>query len=293
MIINPNSLAENFRQEIRESICSINKSPKLIGVLATNDEASHTYSQYMKVGCDKVGAIYNEIILPKDKIENQLLELNDDKDVDGVIVYYPIFGGEEDKKLRGLLSPLKDVEGLHDFWLTRLYSNQRYFEISGNKVKALLPCTPLAVVKLLDSVGLFEGDNNPLSGKTVSIFNRSEVVGRPLAHMLTNDGARVYSFDINDVREYSHGVIGELVDYSRKDILLRSDIIITGVPSSNFDKVKAEEISYNCCCLNFSSYENFEEEVKDKASIFIPRVGPVTVAMCLRNLVRMATSFRD
>ncbi len=66
-------------------------------------------------------------------------------------------------------------------------------------VKSVLPCTPLAIVKALEYVGVYNkllkyGDR--ARGKVVTIINRSEVVGRPLAALLANDGARVFSVDI-------------------------------------------------------------------------------------------------
>jgi len=292
MIIDPSTLAEKFREEIRASIASLKNPTVLVGLLASEDDSSHTYSQYMKVGCDKVGVIYREIVVPKDKISESLNGYNSDPETTGVIVYYPIFGGDKDRELRGKLSPYKDVEGLHQFWLEKLYSNERTFNHNGTDVKALLPCTPLAILKLLEYSGLFSAIGKPLAGKTVTVFNRSEVVGRPLAYMLANDGAKVYSFDINDVMEFQADSQEKLVSISRKDALSESDIIITGVPNSKFEKITASEVRETSCCLNFSSLENFEPNVKEKVETFIPRVGPVTVTMCLRNAIRMAESFK-
>lgn len=67
-------------------------------------------------------------------------------------------------------------------------------------VKSILPCTPLAIVKVLEHVGVYNsllryGDR--ARGKVITVINRSEVVGRPLAALLANDGARVLSVDID------------------------------------------------------------------------------------------------
>ena len=82
---------------------------------------------------------------------------------------------------------------------------------------------------------------NQLHGKTVTIINRSEVVGRPLAALLANDGAKVYSVDITDVLEFHRGSELELHKYKvedcekkLEDILPISDIVITGVPSPSY-----------------------------------------------------------
>ena len=73
--------------------------------------------------------------------------------------------------------------------------------LSGTK-KSLLPCTPLAIIKLMEYLKVYDDQlplGNRMSGKTVVVINRSEIVGRPLAAMLANDGADVYSVDLNGV----------------------------------------------------------------------------------------------
>ncbi|KAK0548126.1 Methylenetetrahydrofolate dehydrogenase [NAD(+)] [Tilletia horrida] len=78
--------------------------------------------------------------------------------------------------------------------------------------KSILPCTPLAIVKCLETMGMYDlhlpyGDR--LLGKTVTVINRSEVVGRPLAALLANDGARVLSVDIDNILEFSKRAVHE------------------------------------------------------------------------------------
>lgn len=293
MLVNPNVLAEKFRSEIKAIIETKKLHPRLVGVLASRESSSHTYSQFMRVGCEKVGVEYTEVIIDEhDNLEQTILKINKDSSAQGAIVYYPIFGDARDRELREKLSPYKDVEGLHPFWLDKLYSNTRNVLVDGRTMKALLPCTPLAVMKLLASVGACENHPLPLSGKHITIFNRSEVVGKPLAFMLSNDGARVYSFDINDMMVCEHGNCQLTSDITREEALAKSDIVITGVPHLDFKRISVKEVSARAICLNFSSVENFETEIQDHVTTFIPRVGPVTVAMCLRNLVRMTEVFQ-
>ena len=63
---------------------------------------------------------------------------------------------------------------------------------------------------------------------------------------------------------------------------------MTGVPSRDFALVRADEIKDGAICVNFSQFKNFDESVLGRASAFIPRVGPMTVTMAMRNLVRLA-----
>ena len=75
--------------------------------------------------------------------------------------------------------------------------------------KCVLPCTALSVVKILDSLPTCYDKSKPIGrhmeGKTVTIINRSEIVGRPLAAMLANDGSDVYSIDIDSIYLFRGG----------------------------------------------------------------------------------------
>jgi methylenetetrahydrofolate dehydrogenase (NADP+) / methenyltetrahydrofolate cyclohydrolase len=295
--IDPSFVAKEFRSQIRSVIQGENLKLKLVGFLASDDEASEVYSEYTKIGCQDVGVEYEVRRISRVSLESEIRAVNTEKGVTGVIVYYPIFGGARDAHLRSVLSPLKDIEGLHPFWLDKLYSNTRTIEeysTENSLAKPLLPCTPLAVFKLLEAAGeMHAPPQKPFTGKTVSIFNRSEVVGRPLAFMMANDGAQVFSFDINGVMTFSKED-GELEStISRKEALRLSDIVITGVPSKNFELIRSDEMKPDACCLNFSSFKNFSDDVVDSARIFVPRVGPVTVAMCLRNVLRLYQQYHS
>lgn len=99
-----------------------------------------------------------------------------------------------------------------------------------------------------------------LYGHSVTIINRSEVVGRPLAALLANDGASVYSVDINDVRQFSRG---EGIKKPRHESQIKpgwtlenclplSDVVISGVPGEKF-KVPVSLLRRGAVCINFSS----------------------------------------
>jgi 5,10-methylene-tetrahydrofolate dehydrogenase/methenyl tetrahydrofolate cyclohydrolase len=108
-------------------------------------------------------------------------------------------------------------------------------------------------------------------GKTATVFNRSEVVGRPLAAMLAHDGARVFSFDVDGVLLYEDHKTKETTS-TRAQALAESDIIITGVPSRDFELIRKEEVREGAVCINFSTYKNMEESVLDRAPRPCPRV---------------------
>ncbi|MGC8773662.1 MAG: bifunctional methylenetetrahydrofolate dehydrogenase/methenyltetrahydrofolate cyclohydrolase [Chlorobaculum sp.] len=290
-VLEPNPVAASFRDAVRRQISEEQLTINIVGILASDDPASITYADYTRAGCEDVGIHFDLRKCEPESVRATLEAANCDSAVHGIFVYYPIWGDERDAELRDLISPHKDVEGLSPHWIEKLYANER-FDDAGGRFKAILPCTPLAIIKLLEATDAYQPYGLPFAGQQITIFNRSEVVGRPLAYMLSNDGARVYSFDINggfvvDVNSSDH----ESRPVMRAEALGQSDIVITGVPSQHFEKVRAEELKPGAICLNFSYIQNFEQEAKEAASLYIPRVGPMTVAMCMRNALQLYRNY--
>lgn len=226
------------------------------------------------------------------------MKANEDDAVDGIIVYYPIFpkNPTHDKYVQETVDLSKDVEGLRHSYLHNMYHNIRFLDAPENKKKSILPCTPLAVVKILEHLQIYNpilAYGNRLFGKTITVINRSEVNGRPLAALLANDGATVYSVDITGVQLFTRGQgikkprhqVEEKEGWGLEQCLPLSDVIIGGVPAESY-KVPTELIRDGAVCINFSSFKNFDgDAVKEKASIYVPSVGKVTIAILLRNLV--------
>lgn len=117
-------------------------------------------------------------------------------------------------------------------------------------------------------------------------------MGRPLAALLANDGAKVYSIDITGVQQFTRGQglkkkHHEVVDMpgtEPKDVLPECDVVISGVPGEKF-KVDNGLLREGVVCINFSSEKNFTPGVKEKASIYMPSTGKVTIVVLMRNLL--------
>lgn len=177
-----------------------------------------------------------------------------------------------------------------------MYQNIRFLNPPENTKKSILPCTPLAVIKVLEHVRIYNSilpHGNRLHGRTITVINRSEVVGRPLAALLANDGACVYSVDLDGVQQFTRGSglkksrheVLEKPGWTLNDCLPLSDVVVSGVPGEKF-KVPTDLIRDGAVCINFSSEKNFNgPEVKEKASIYVPAIGKVTIAVLLRNLL--------
>lgn len=156
-------------------------------------------------------------------------------------------------------------------------------------LKSILPCTPLAIIKCLEYAGVYNQllkYGNRAFGKTVTVINRSEVVGRPLAALLANDGARVFSVDIDSIQEYtkrpkteseleteskpkrtflpSHVVHG--CSKTLEECLAVSDVVISAVPNVNY-KVSTDALKDGAIAVNVAGEKNFEETVREKVEL--------------------------
>lgn len=292
------TIAKPYTDEVTSQIQELNLKPKLVGFLANDDPAAQMYANWTGKTCEGLGFEYELIKVAKNDLESSLIKANNDDKVNGIMVYFPVFGDQQDQYLQQLISTEKDVEGLNFMYYHNLYHNVRFLDPPVNEQKCILPCTPLAMVKILEYLGVYNKllhYGNRLYGKKIMVVNRSEIVGRPLAALLANDGAVVYSVDINNIQQYSRG--DDLLAKRHKAVELDAsqtveslaptcDVIITGVPSDSY-KFPTEYIKYGTVVINFSSNKNFSDDVKQKAALYVPSIGKVTIAMLLRNLLRL------
>ncbi|WVQ75383.1 hypothetical protein IAR50_005003 [Cryptococcus sp. DSM 104548] len=344
ILMTASKVATPFKSELLNTLSSprfASRPPHLVGILATKKEDARTYAEFTKKACEQLGINYELRLVGEARegmdgegvgieVEEAILEANEDPDVDGLMVYYPIYGGRQDQYLQSVLSPQKDVEGLNHQFLFNLYHNTRFINPSTLRpipashlpeplpskgkpanddiapegtVKSILPCTPLAIVKVLEHIGVYNkllayGDR--ARGKVITVINRSEVVGRPLAALLANDGARVISVDLDSIVEFSkrpsteddkrplgqHHITTPLPDMTLAKALNISDVVISAVPVDSF-KVPTKELKDGCICVNVAGEKNFEADVRERASIYVPSVGVMTITMLQRNLLRL------
>lgn len=198
----------------------------------------------------------------KDSAEESIINANDDDSVDGILIYYPIFGAAQDKYLQNIVDINKDVEGLSHQYIFNMYQNIRFLD-DAHSQKSILPCTPLAVIKILEYLHIYNTIlpyGNRLFGRNICVVNRSEVVGRPLAALLANDGATVYSVDVTGVQQFTRGEglrkrKHEVVDkegWTVENCAPLCDVVITGVPGDAY-KFPCHLLRDGAVCVNFSS----------------------------------------
>ncbi|KAB2572560.1 Tetrahydrofolate dehydrogenase/cyclohydrolase [Lasiodiplodia theobromae] len=295
-VILAGGVAKKLLAEVQDGLKQLNRSPLLVGFLASGDPASRVYADWTGKTARENGFQYELREVDREELEDALIKANGDDSVDGIMVYYPIFGTRQDQYLQNVVDVTKDVEGLTHKYISNMYRNVRFLD-EAQLLKSVLPCTPLAVIKILEHLQIYNTIlpyGNRLHGHTITVINRSEVVGRPLAALLANDGAVVYSKDIDDVQQYHRGEglrkrrheVEEKPGWGLEQILPLSDVVISGVPGDKF-KVPVHLLREGAVCINFSSEKNFPPEVKQKASIYVPAIGKCTIAVLLRNLLRI------
>ncbi|HEY9290129.1 MAG TPA: bifunctional methylenetetrahydrofolate dehydrogenase/methenyltetrahydrofolate cyclohydrolase [Microlunatus sp.] len=295
-VLNPSVVAQQYRDEVRRDVAAIaegGKRLRILGLLGQSEGPAATYARYARRGCEAVGIELDVRQVSPDQVESTIARANVDPDIDGLFLYYPLIDPADDRWLRELVDPRKDVEGLHSFWSRLLYENQRFVD-SDHQQRTILPCTPLAILKLLQHAGM-RGSTGaaPLQGVTACVINRSDIVGRPLAAMLANDGARVHSLDLTGSVEFEPAIGRRAHDVRDSDVdrataLGSADVVISAVPSPDFERIRGDEIRDGAICVNVAEHANFDDSALERASVFVPRVGPLTIAMATRNLVRLA-----
>jgi methylenetetrahydrofolate dehydrogenase (NAD+) len=144
-----------------------------------------------------------------------------------------------------------------------MYQNIRFLDPETKRQKCILPCTPLALIKILEYLNIYNTIlpyGNRLFGKNICVVNRSEVVGRPLAALLANDGACVYSVDVTGIQKFTRGEgikkrrheVHDLEGKTLKDVVPLCDVVISGVPGDKY-KFDTSLLREGAVCLNFSS----------------------------------------
>ncbi|GBC73512.1 Bifunctional protein FolD protein [archaeon HR04] len=272
VLIDGKSIAGKVTERVRRTVERLKEKgvePYLATVLVGNDEASATYVRNKHRACEQVGIKTINHHLPEDYSTDQLIELvtmlNEDRRVHGILVQLPLPKHINQFLITSMIKPSKDVDCLTPFNIGLL----------AYDVAKLLPCTPAGIVELMKRYRI-----DP-AGKHVVIINRSVLVGKPLSIMLLHMDATV---------TVCHSKTTNLKERCRE-----ADILITAVGDrSKFvlskDMVKdgTVVIDVGIDRVNGRLVGDADEGVMEKASYITPvpgGVGPMTVAMLLRNTV--------
>lgn len=179
-ILDGAALAERLRHAVRGEVQALGgRPPSLRVILLGNDRASETYVASKQRAAREAGIQAETLRLPSGTSPERLLSeverCNRDAAVDGMLVQMPLPPGHDPRKVFDAIDPLKDVDGFHPENVGLLHQGRPRFT----------PCTPAGILALLDEYGI------ALEGRRAAVVGRSEIVGKPVAALLTGRNATV------------------------------------------------------------------------------------------------------
>ena len=261
-----------------EKLNSENVVPCLATVLVGDDAASATYVKNKHIACEKIGIKTKDHKLSADTTQDELNEiingLNNDKDVHGILVQLPLPKQLDEFMTITRISPIKDVDGL---------TPQNVGLLSIGK-SILKPCTPSGIMEM------FYYYKINLEGKNVVMINRSNLIGKPLYHLLLQNNATVISCHskTNNLNEYCKNAdiiitaVGDRTKFKLTSDMIKQDAIVIDVAISRYKDKLVGDADY--------------DDIIQKASWATPvpgGVGPMTVAMLLKNTVTAASLSKE
>jgi methylenetetrahydrofolate dehydrogenase (NADP+) / methenyltetrahydrofolate cyclohydrolase len=279
-LLDGQSTARAIRAELKDKVTELKSrrgiTPKLAAVLIGDDPASEAYVSMKGKACGWVGMASETFRLStrtsQDEAEGLIERLNADPSVHGILVQHPLPKQLDETAVLALLHRDKDVDGISRNSLGALVTGERAF----------VSCTPLGIIELLDRYSL------PIQGKKAVVVGRSIILGKPVALLLLNRHATV---------TVCHSRTLDLASETRQ-----ADILVAAVGQAeliNGDMVKPGAVvvdaGYNRVEGRQGDVGDVEyESAKDVASWITPvpgGVGPMTIAMLLRNTIEAAERF--
>ena len=271
-ILDGKALASAIKADLTTRVAELKAkgiTPGLGTVLVGNDPGSMSYVDGKHRDCKEVGINSIRFDLPESATEKDVLaaiaDLNSSKECTGYIVQLPLPKGLNTQRVLEAIDPSKDADGLHPFNLGRL--------VLG--FDAPLPCTPRAIVALLDHYKI------ATKGAEVTVIGRGLTVGRPLGLLLSRKQE-------NATVTLTHTGTKDLAKHTRS-----ADIVVAAIGQSHF--LKAEMIKEGAVVIDVGISRTAEgldgdvcPGVYEKASYVSPMpggVGPMTRAMLLTNVV--------
>ena len=270
-------IAQSVKDRVKRAAAELRTQgidPCLATVLIGDNPASATYVRNKHKACQEVGIATKDHKLDVNITQLELIniidKLNTDNSIHGILVQLPLPEQLDEFATTSRISPLKDVDGLTPYNVGLL----------AMKKAALVACTPSGIMEMFDYHKI------SLEGKNVVLINRSNLVGKPLYHLLLEKNATVIT---------CHSKTKNLTELCQS-----ADIIITAVGDRNKFTLTPEMIKKGGIIIDVAISRFQEKLVGDsdydqiiqKASFATPvpgGVGPMTVAMLLKNTITAAS----
>jgi methylenetetrahydrofolate dehydrogenase (NADP+) / methenyltetrahydrofolate cyclohydrolase len=262
-------LAARIRKEVVDEVRELG-GLGLVTVQVGEDPASTIYLRLKHEAAAEAGISSDDRKLPEQASEEELLaliaQLNADDEVDGILVQLPLPPQLDEERVIRAIDPVKDVDGLHPFNAGELYLGR----------PRLVPATPLGIMALLAEHFI------PLEGAEAVVIGRSDIVGKPIAHLLLQANATV---------TICHSRTADLARHT-----LEADVLVVAVGSAAVvtpDMVKqgSAVVDVGINRTEGGIVGDVAPDAADVAAFITPvpgGVGPMTIAMVLRNTVKAA-----
>ena len=278
-IIDGAEIAKDVRRQVAVDAAELERRTGhragLVTILVGDDPASQVYVSNKVKACQEAGMESFHEAMPATATQDEVLamvdRMNADDRVDGILVQSPLPAGLDFKQVLERIDPAKDVDGFHPLNVGRLVANR----------PGLVACTPKGVMELLDRTGV------ELEGANAVVVGRSDIVGKPVALLLLHRSATV---------TVCHSRTRDLPAVTRA-----ADVLVAAVGRSEMitgDMVKPGatviDVGVNRTDDGLRGDVHFDS-VSAVAGAVTPvpgGVGPMTIAMLLRNTVDAATARR-
>lgn len=272
-ILDGKKVAGVIKDEVRQRLLSVEKKPVLAIIAVGNDQASKIYIGKKQEACVEVGIESIKIELPEDVPEDVLLneveKLNQDSKVDAVIVQMPLPKHISERNVLDAIDETKDVECLCS-------CNFGKFSEYGETSVVVSPVTPMAVMKILEIYGI------EIEGKNAVVVGNSNIVGKPVTMLLADRGATVTVCHdkTRDIKIHTRWADILVVAVGKKHLIkegmFKEGAVVIDIGINRDGNVIFGDVDF--------------EAAKSVVSAITPvpgGVGPVTVAMLMKNTVEL------
>jgi methylenetetrahydrofolate dehydrogenase (NADP+) / methenyltetrahydrofolate cyclohydrolase len=263
------ALAARVRAEVAKDVQEHGEMV-LATILVGDDPASALYISSKHKAAEEVGIRPLDHRLPSDVSEDEVVrlvtELSRDDQVDGILPQLPLAAHVDEARVIAAVDPVKDVDGFHPFNAGQLYLGR----------PTLVPATPLGIMALLEEYAV------PLAGAEAVVIGRSQIVGKPVAHLLLQANATV---------TFCHSRTRDLAAQTG-----RADVLVAAAGTAGL--VRAEMVKEGAAVVDVGQNKtesglvgDVEPDAGERAGLLTPvpgGVGPMTIAMLLRNTVLAA-----
>ncbi|HEY6963232.1 MAG TPA: bifunctional 5,10-methylenetetrahydrofolate dehydrogenase/5,10-methenyltetrahydrofolate cyclohydrolase [Gaiellaceae bacterium] len=268
-LIKGKPIAERIRAEVAEQVKEIGHIG-LVTVLVGNDPASEVYIRLKHKAAIEAGIDATDLRLPAETSEEELLakvaELDEDPNVDAVLVQLPLPKHMDEAKVIRAIAPEKDVDGFHPFNAGQLYLGR----------PTLVPATPLGVMAMLDEHRI------EIDGAKAVVIGRSDIVGKPMAHLLMQRNATV---------TICHSHTKDLAQHTLEADILVAAVGVPAMVSPDMVKAGGVVIDVGINRTEAGLVGDVDPGAAELAAYMTPvpgGVGPMTIACLLENAVKCA-----